>query len=386
MKRFSYIGIVFAIMFLLTGCSDAGGYYRDGKKSLENKSYEEAAKKFSLAIDEHPNRSEYYIGYGMALIGLEQYDKAIQQFDRVIMDKKIIMVQKNNKQALRGKGIAYFNMQDYNEAINQFNQALEKDVLSDLDMDILYYKGKALMIVEDYEKASDTYTEIIEGFGGDAQVLGNRAYAYLKKGEYDLSLEDYDKAITTSPNQYEYYFGKYYLLQEMGKTTDAQAVLEEAANLEVKTKADKYNLARVHFYQGLYDQAFPELSESFANGFADSYFYIGEIYNIKKDYSTAKYYYEKYIDEGRATSPVAYNQIASCHIKIGECEQAIPYLELGISYAHGDMLRVLLKNEIIAYENMGDFDIALTKLKSYITAYPNDKDAQREEVFLISRQ
>ncbi|NLL73570.1 MAG: tetratricopeptide repeat protein [Clostridiales bacterium] len=386
MKKLAYIGMFFVMIFILSGCTSAGGYYRNGKKSLASRNYEDAAKSFSLAIEENPNRSDYYIGYAMAFIGLERYDKAIEQFDSVIMDKKIVMVQENNKRALRGKGIAYFNMQDYNNAIDQLDQALELDVLSDLDMDILYYKGKSLMTVGAYEEAADIYTQIIERFGEDTQVLGDRAYAYQMTGDFDKSVEDYDKAIAIKPSQYEYYFGKYYLLQEMGKTTEAQAVLDEAAKLEVKTKEDKYNLARIHFYQGLHDQAFPELSESFANGFADSYFYIGEIYSIKKDYSTAKYYYEKYIEEGGEVTPAAYNQVASCYMKIGEYEEAIPYLELGIRYAHGSMLRILLKNEIVAYENMGDFETALAKLKNYKTAYPNDTDALREEVFLMSRQ
>lgn len=386
MKKLAYIGMVFAVIFLLSGCSSAGGYYRSGKKCISSVNYDEAAKNFSLAIEENPNRSEYYMGYGMALIGLEQYNKAIEQFDRVIMDKKIVMVLKNNKKALRGKGIAYLGMQDYDEAINQFNKALEINVLPDWDMDILYYKGKALMTIGAYGEAEDAYTKIIDKFGEDVQVLADRAYTYQKTGEYEKSLEDYGKAISLKPNQYEYYFGKYYLLQEMGRTVDAQAVLDEAANIDIKTKADKYNLAKVHFYQGLYDQAFPELSESFANGFAESYFYIGEIYNIKKDYSTARYYYEKYIEEGGETTPAVYNQIASCHIKIGEYEQAIPYLEKGLKYVHDDMMRILLKNEIIAYEHMGEFDSALTKLQSYIRAYPNDVDAKKEELFLLSRQ
>ncbi|NLJ97484.1 MAG: tetratricopeptide repeat protein [Clostridiales bacterium] len=386
MKKLAWIGIVFSIILLLSSCSAAGGYYSSGKKCFLSRNYNEAAKNFSLAIEENPNCADYYLGYGMALIGLEQYDKAIEQFDRVIMDKKIVMVQKNNKKALRGKGIAYLSMEDYDEAINQFDKALEINVLSDLDMDILYYKGKVLMTIGAFREAQETYTRIIDRFGEDVQVLANRAYAYQKIGEYDKSLEDYGKAISLKPNHYEYYFGKYYLLQEMGKTAEAEAVLDEAANIEVKTKADKYNLAKVHFYQGLYDQAFPELSESFANGFAESYFYIGEIYSIKKDYSTAKYYYEKYIEDGGELTPAVYNQIASCHIKIGEYEEAIPYLELGLKYAHNDMMRIMLKNEIIAYEYMGDFDNALEKLKSYIRAYPNDKEAKKEETFLLSRQ
>ena len=141
----------------------------------------------------------------------------------------------------------------------------------------------------------------------------------------------------------------------MNRETEANELLSKAAEIEIKTKADKFNLAKIHFYQGLYDQAFPELSESFANGFIDAYFYIGEIYMQKKDYSTAKYYYEKYIEEGGNNSPEVYNQIASCLMKAEDYEQALPYLEKGIKYANNDILRVPLKNEIIVYEKLGDF-------------------------------
>lgn len=385
MRKLLSMGLIFIMILLMSGCSRAEGYYRNGRKNFVNGNYEEAVKNFSSAINENPNKAEYYIGYGMALIGLSQYDEALRQFDRVIMDKKINMVMENNKRALRGKGIAYFNMQDYEEATRQFDQALSINVLPNMDMDILYYKGKSLTNIGDYKEAAQTYTKIIERFGEEGQVLADRAYTYQKIGEYEKGLDDYDKAINLQKKKYEHYFGKYYLLQEMNRTEEAQEVLKEAATLEVKTKADKYNLAKIHFYQGLYDQAFPELSESFANGFIEAYFYIGEIYSQKKDYSTAKYYYEKYIEEGGNGTPQIYNQIASCLIKMGDYEQAIDYLEKGILSAHDDVKRVLLKNQIIAYENIGDFENALEKLQSYITSFPWDEEAKREEVFLNSR-
>jgi tetratricopeptide (TPR) repeat protein len=215
--------------------------------------------------------------------------------------------------------------------------------------------------------------------------LADRAYTYQKTGEYQKGLDDYDRAIALDINNYDYYFRKYYILREMGRDVDAKKVLDQAAEIEVKTKADSFSLAKIHFYQGLYDQAFPELSESFANGFVDAYFYIGEIYSYKKDYSTAKYYYEKYIEEGGIDIPEVYNQLASCLIKMEEYEQAIAYLETGIAFAHNDIIRVLLKNEIIVYEKLGDFEKALSKLQSYIAANPNDDDAKREKTFLLSR-
>lgn len=385
LKGFLSTGLLFIMIIILTGCSEAGGYYRSGKKYFTNGNYEEAAKKFKSAIDTNPNRAEYYIDYGMALIGLSRYDEAIEQFDRIIINKNMAIVLGNNKRALRGKGIAYMKMLNYREAIKYFDDALDIRVLSDLDMDILYYKGKALMSTGAYKNATEIYTDIIDKFGEEAQVLADRAYTYQKTGDYDKGLDDYDKAIALDPNNYEYYFGEFSLLREMGRDDQAQEVLTRAAEIEVKSKADKFNLAKIHFYQDLYDQAFPELSESFANGFIDAYFYIGEIYTNKKDYSTAKYYYEKYIEEGGINSPEVYNQLASCLIKTEEYDQALAYLEAGIEYAGNDMIRVLLKNEIIVYEMLGDYDKALTKLRNYISAYPDDKNAIRERSFVITR-
>ena len=384
-KLEALLGLFFIMIFILTGCSEAGGYYRSGKKYFANGNYEEAAKYLTLAIEENPNRAEYYIDYGMTLIGLSRYDEAIKEFDRIIMDKKIAIVLGNNKRGLRGKGIAYLNMLNYREAINHFDDALGISELSDLNMDILYYKGKALMYSGAYKEAAETYTEIINQYGEEAQILADRAYTYQKTSEFDKGLDDYDKAIALEANNYEYYFRKYNLLKDMGRDTEAKEVLSQASQIEVKTKADKFSLARVHFYQGLFDQAFPELSESFANGFIDAYFYIGEIYTSKKDYSTAKYYYEKYIEEGGINTPEVYNQIVSCLIKMGEYEEALPYLETGIGYADYDIMKVLLKNEIIVYEKLGDFEKALDKIEGYVSAYPNDEDARREKAFVISR-
>jgi len=386
MKKFVSISLVFIFIILLTGCGKADNYYRNGIKSFFEKNYEEAAKNFAAAIIENPNRAEYYIGYGMALVGLSQYDEALRQFDRVIMDKKIEMVLENNKRAFRGKGVAYYYMQDYEKALEQFEQALELKVLAGMDLDILYYKGKTLSNIGNYDDAAKTYSEIIERFGEDAQILADRAYTYQKIGEYEKSLEDYNKAINLQKNKYDYYFGKYYLLREMNRDEEAIRVLNEAEEIEVKTKADKFNMAKIHFYQGLYDQAFAELSESFANGFVEAYFYIGEIYSRKKDYSTAKYYYEKYMEEGGSLSPRIYNQIASCLIKLGEYEQAASYLEKGMAYADYDIKKALLKNQIVAYENMGDFDNALYMLETYTALYPSDEEAKSELVFLRSRQ
>ena len=384
-KKLLIFGLFITILFLLTGCSFAGGHYRSGRKCFLSGNYEEAEENFAAAIRINPNRAEYYIDYGMTLIALGRYEEAIAQLDRGYMDKNILIVKENNKRALRGKGIAFYNSQDYIEAIRQFDAALDISVLSELDMDILYYKGNAQLITGDYPKAREIFNRIIDTFGNEAEALGKRAYTYLKTGEYDKGIADYDLAISAQPENYEYYFGKYELLMAMQDEQGAEKVLSQASSIEAKSKEDKYNLAKIHFYQGLYDIALAELNESFAQGFPEAYFYIGEIYAKEKDYATAIYYYDKYMEEGEVRKSAVYNQAAFCKMKQNDYEGALKYLETGITFGDAEAMKTLKRNEIIAYEKLGRFDIAIGKLNDYLTSYPDDKVAARELEFVKTR-
>ena len=386
MKKLLLSGVLCIMLFLLSGCSTAGGYYRNAQKYFVSGNYEESAAYFVKAIEMNPHRSDYYIGHGMALLALGRYDEAIEQFDRVYMDKTIPMVRENNERALRGKGIAYYNMQRYEEAITQFDAALGIGVLSELDMDILYYKGNALLITGNYKEAGETYTQIIENYGAEAEALGRRAYAYLKTGEYDKSLADYEEAIRLDPDSYEYYFGKYDLMLEKKDKVGADAVLSQAAALEAESKEDRYNQAKIHYYQGNYETALSELSEGFAQGFPEAHFYIGEIYAKQKDYATAIYYYEKYIEKGDVTESAVYNQVAYCYMKQGDYAKSLRFLEEGIALGDAVTMKALKKNEVIALEHLGQFDAAQEKLKSYLAAYPKDEQAVREVEFLKTRK
>lgn len=386
MKRILTLGLLIMMVIILTGCSNAGSLRRKGEKYFKSGNYEEAAGCFSEAVKANPNRVDYMIDYGMALTALGRYEEALAQFEMATLDKNIVMVRENNKRTLRGKGIVYYQMKQYADAVEQFDAALDIGVLTDLDLDILYYKGDALIALDEILQAEDIYTKIIQIADKDAKAYAGRAYTYQRAGDYEKSLKDYDMAISLDPRCFDYYFGKYSVKMELGDEDGAADVLGEAFMIEEKSKEDHFNLAKVHYLQGMYKQALSEFGESLADGYIESYFYIGEIYGKQLDYSTAIYYYDKYIEEGAATGPFVYNQAASCKMKLGEYEEAISYLEAGERLGEGNKSRILMKNIIIAYENLGDFDAALDKLSKYLTAFPEDEKAMREKEFLLTRQ
>jgi len=384
-KKLLSMGILIVIIIIFTGCSSAGNYDRDGRKFFLDGNYEEAAIHFTAAIAENSNRADYYIDYGLTLIKLGEYEESFVQFDHAYMDKDMTIVKENNKRVFRGQGIAYYYLQQYPEAIEQFEEALKINELSKLNMDIFNYMGNSLMMIGSFEKAIETYTSLILIDEKNPRIYSNRALCYKNLGDFEKSLMDYESAISLEPNNFTFYFGKYYLLVENGDEAGAIEVLTQASKIIGKTSEDKYNQAKLHYFGGKYDLALSELSEGFANGFTEAYYYIGEIYRIKKDYKKAIYYYETFISEGEVLTPNVYNQIASCLIKSGDYKKAIKYLENGIAYNHAETMQVLKKNEIIAYESLGMFDVAMEKLKVYLISYPKDSEALRESEFIKTR-
>lgn len=383
-KKLLSIGLLLIIM-LFAGCGAGVKEWKNGKKSFESENYEEAAIYFSEAIAANPNRAEFYIDYGMALIALGQYEDALKQFDQAYLDKDIIMVKENNKRILRGRGIAYYKLRQYDNAVKRFEEALKISELPKLDTDIMNYMGSALAMTGNYDRAIRIYTELLALNEKDAAAYLNRASCYRSIGDYEKSLADYDQAIAMAPESYDAYFGKYYLLSEHGFESDAEAVLSQAEQIVPATAEDNYNMAKLHYYQGLYDIAMEELNEGYANGFTEAYYYIGEIYRINKDYQKAIFHYDKYINEYETPLPNAYNQIAFCQIKIGEYEKAIKNLEIGISYEQEATLQTLKKNEIIAYESLGRFEEAMAKMEDYLAEYPEDTEAKKEAKFIKTR-
>jgi tetratricopeptide (TPR) repeat protein len=385
MRKLLSMGMLIILIAAASGCSTAGSYYKDGKKSFAHGDYEKAADCYSKAIEKQPYRADYYIDYGLSLVALGRYEEALDQFDRAYINKELLLIKENNKRALRGKGITYYNMMQYEKAIEEFAHALEINELTDLDMDILYYMANSMNMTGSYDKAIETYTSLLSYDKKNASVYSKRALCYRNLRAYEKSLEDYEKAISLEPKNYDHYYSKYYLMVEQGDDNGAAEVLSQAQEIPVITSQDKYNLAKLHYLQGDYDKALSEFSEGYASGFTEAYYYIGEIYRIKKDYTKAIYYYESYIDSKEVKSPNVYNQMAICLIKSEEYEDALQFLEKGMNYHDATTLKVFKKNEIIVYEKLGRYEEARVKMEEYQRSYPEDSLALREAAFIDSR-
>lgn len=386
LKKVCAAGLAIFVLAGFSGCGlkTAGGYYKEALKYYEQKNYTEAEKSFKSAIERNPERAEFYVDYGLMKIQTGDYEGAVETLNKAVLDKDVKMVQENNKKAYRGIGIAYYNMLEYDKALEQFNRALEISGSSEINADILAYKGSICEKLGLWKDAVSAYDEIIRTSAASADIYTARAYAYLNVGGIQMSRDDYDRAIEMDPNNFNIYLGKYALMKQTNDEIGAAAVLAQAAALPVETADDRFQYAKVKYY--LKDPKAEELLKaSAAEGSTLSYFYLGELSRENGDYAGALENYKAYLDNNNFVNSAIYNQMSVCSMEVGDYDGALEYIEKGMLVSTPEQAKTLRHNEVAVYEKRQDYEGAYEKAAEFLKDYPDDERMKREFEFLDTR-
>eukprot|EP01100_Stratorugosa_tubuloviscum_P003677 TRINITY_DN1895_c3_g1_i1.p1 TRINITY_DN1895_c3_g1~~TRINITY_DN1895_c3_g1_i1.p1 ORF type:complete len:405 (-),score=232.35 TRINITY_DN1895_c3_g1_i1:59-1273(-) len=93
----------------------------EGNQLLTSKEYQQAISKYTEAIKYNPENAIYYCNRAAAYSQLGQHEKAIED------SKLSILKDSKYSKAYSRLGFAYFSLEDYEEAINAYNKAIELD-------------------------------------------------------------------------------------------------------------------------------------------------------------------------------------------------------------------------------------------------------------------
>lgn len=383
--RFGIVCGVIGMLCFLSGCGKAEKYYDKGLASYEAQDYETALLYYSQAIDENPEKAEYYIEQGHTYIALGKYEEAREALKTAIVERNLDLTRKNNKRAYRAIGISYYEEANYSAAKLYFEKALEEDLLPELNADIRMYLADALECEGDYVAAIAAYDELLAEQKTYGAGYRARAYMLYMLGEYEKSLADYDAAIALEPNDFDLYFGKYNVLEKLGRSAEQVKLLDVITSIENPSAEDAYFIAKARYFTGEHDAAIADLTTAAENGYEDAHYYLGEIYHKRSQYGEAVYHYKTYIGGAGAKDAAAYNQMAVCLMKQALYQDALETIQAGQKLQdvlHG---RQLLFNEVVIYERMGDYNTAYEKAANYVRMYPEDEAIQRELKFLSNR-
>lgn len=283
-------------------------------------------------------------------------------------------------------GIESMQSGDYEGALAAFDGALAccTGKITDLEIDICYYKAAAQYAAQDTEGALETYNAMIDYDGKNANAYYLRGCLKLGTGDTDGAKQDFADAVKYNHSDYELYINIYKNLAAYDLSEEGEAYLNDAFSIKGNDAESLAYRGEIYYLLGQYDNAIKELTSAIDAGSAAANLTLARVYEAQQDTANAQTYYQAYVDAGVADSE-AMNALAQIEMGKLNYSGALSYIEQGLSMESVPNRRALLQNQIICMEYTGDFAGAYEVMTAYTAAYPDDAEALREYTFLKSR-
>lgn len=385
-KIYKTIIIIFGAVFLISGCGKADKAYDNGMDYIESKEYKKALECFDNAIEKNDEKAEYYIASGMAYNYLGKYQDAIKRFSKAFQSSENSISNTNNKQLYYGEAISYYGMKKYDNVLEDCKKALDIKQVDNLNDKIYYLMAAAYHSKGDYENAKKIYDSLIKSDEKDTKAYLARAQLHIDKNEYDEALKYFTRAMDTDENCEDAYFGLYRVYNFQNDRESATNILNKFIDMSSSDEKKAVATGKAYYYLEEYDDALTFFDKAEKNGEEDAVYYKGLIYMMKGDNESALKQYMAYESKDIPDkNNDVYNELAKCFMQSDDYKQALVYVKKGLAKGTTSVEKALLKKQVILYEKMGKYKIALRCARKYVSAYPADKDMKKELTFIKTR-
>ena len=285
----------------------------------------------------------------------------------------------------RARGIACMGMTNYEEAIDYFLEALSYSDwrVDEVDYDINFYLADAYERLHDYTSAVDTYTAIINLKDKDVLAHYKRGAGYLKLGDHDAAMVDFNRALELDPDNYDLRIEVAGRLSESSYEEEGQRFLQDFL-LEKEKKLSDFDKGRIYFYMGDYENAKKYFEDARDDDDQNTILLLGKTYELLGDYNYATSTYQNYLTK-HPEAAIIYNQLGLARLEAEDFEGAREAFSTARSLGNTGIDQTLSYNEIVANEYVGNFAQARTLIEEYLRKYPDDTAAVRESIFLSTR-
>lgn len=239
---------------------------------------------------EATSESEYYFVEGMKYYVIDDYSKALENFNRAL-------VLSNGAPSISYKiAETYFQMNNYDQAEFHAEEALEKDksnkyffillakiqekkqkfdeaiktyqnmIDSKIASDEYYYEIAELAIKQkNYNKALDAFNQLEKKYGINESITSQKQRLYIQLNQIEKAIAEGEKLIQTSPDEPRYVVILAELLLSSGKTQQALPLLEKIAQSNSLDPRVALLLAQIYKKEGDNAKANAQLKSAFAN-------------------------------------------------------------------------------------------------------------------------
>ncbi|MBW2997761.1 tetratricopeptide repeat protein [Candidatus Woesearchaeota archaeon] len=229
-------------------CSDYPGFLINMAAILsQEQRYDEIVKHCTNAIKLNPEYSIAYEKRGIAWLRLNQFDKALNDFN------VSLSIDPENHVSVFNRGVAWLGKNSPDKAVSDFEMAKELGGVDDfsfyINMGHVWHQKGVL------EKAIDNFDKAIELYQGFYSVYFARGIALYEIGKYEKAAADFSKAIKLEPNHFTLYYNRGSARLRLGKydgaIEDFDKVLELRPGYKGAIKAKKYALKRKRFVENV---------------------------------------------------------------------------------------------------------------------------------------
>lgn len=283
-------------------------------------------------------------------------------------------------------GIKQMKEESYEDAVASFQKALDQSLgtVGAQEVDVCLYKALAQFKSGDVDGAIETYSGLIDYNKKNWEAYYLRGCVYLKSGQGELCLKDFEQAVTLNGNDFKLYSHIYENLAAAGYEEQGQKYLAEAVNLKVSSAEDYAGIGYVYFLKQDYENAEKNLKQAVEKGYDKALLELGQVYAANGKTEEAKASFESYMEKYPKDS-TALNELGEIALSAEDYEDAVKYFSQAAEVAEKSDLQEIWRNLVVAYERTGDFDNALDIAEDYVGEFPNDESMQKEYEFLQTR-
>ena len=170
-----------------------------------------------------PSYPEGWHNLGIALLTLEQYERALAAYDRAIVIKPDYV------EAWSNRGNALAGLKQHEEALTSYVKAIK---LRPNYPEAWANRGNVLGQLRQFQQALASYDEAINLKPHYAEAWTNRGVALKELKQYDQALLSYDKAINLKPEYAEAWYNRGVALKELRQYDQALTCFDKAVSLK----------------------------------------------------------------------------------------------------------------------------------------------------------
>lgn len=209
----------------------------------------------SIEMDKWAPPIPYLLRGAVYTDNLQQYDKAIQDYMKVIS-----FPNKNDPSQIDGRhnlGLVYYRSKQYQKAINILSEAIQ---LNPNHPKGYYFRGLAYSGMGQYQQAISDYNAAIQINPNYLQAYLNRGVLYTDKiADYPKGLADFQFILSRNPNHTDAMVNSGICLYKMKKH-------QEADNLFNKALQINPNSARIYYLKALNFASAGQFKQAYQNG------------------------------------------------------------------------------------------------------------------------